>query len=211
MADELDLDVAPGDLSEECRLFFRERYRGRSLPPNLSGILNQTQSGDAQTSQASGSGVKANAQGQQAGAAKEKKPAPEQKATRTPRKRKPEDEELVAKRNKCYELRSEYNKYRVEFRHFQDHRTANRQKEQIKHTYGQLQTQIKNYKLFVEKKKLDIDEDILNLDKLITGTKENNYQKTVEEEECENTEKEPQISIAKNNEDTYNIIIKIPK
>ncbi|KAH9642269.1 hypothetical protein HF086_009633 [Spodoptera exigua] len=102
------------------------------------------------------------------------------KYLKSPKKIKFQDEELIAKKNTLDLARSTYKICSKKFRIFKDYRTSARQKQRIQTTYDLLQNQIKKYKEFAEKKKLNVDENILYLEKLITGTKER-HKKPVEE------------------------------
>lgn len=113
-------------------------------------------------------------------------------------------------KNQLNEAQSKYRKCRIDLRGYEDQKTANRHKERIQNLYEQLQNEIKKYKDFAEKRKIDVDEYVLNLDQRINGTNEHNKQTSVDGE-CGHTDNEPQINVEKSNENVYNIIIKIPK
>ncbi|XP_050551386.1 uncharacterized protein LOC118275413 isoform X1 [Spodoptera frugiperda] len=201
---ELEFDIEPGNVGDECRRYLKERFRGQSMPPEAVRLLNQL------NQSAQGSGVNATPQDGQASTAKGKKPAAEQKETKTPKKRKSLDPELLAMKNQLSEAQSKYRKCRIDLRGYEDQKTANRHKERIQNLYEQLQNEIKKYKDFAEKRKVDVDEYVLNLDQRINGTNEHNKQTSVDGE-CGHTDNEPQINVEKSNENVYNIIIKIPK
>ncbi|XP_050551389.1 uncharacterized protein LOC118275413 isoform X4 [Spodoptera frugiperda] len=169
---ELEFDIEPGNVGDECRRYLKERFRGQSMPPEAVRLLNQE--------------------------------------TKTPKKRKSLDPELLAMKNQLSEAQSKYRKCRIDLRGYEDQKTANRHKERIQNLYEQLQNEIKKYKDFAEKRKVDVDEYVLNLDQRINGTNEHNKQTSVDGE-CGHTDNEPQINVEKSNENVYNIIIKIPK
>ncbi|KAH9642278.1 hypothetical protein HF086_009642 [Spodoptera exigua] len=127
---------------------------------------------------------------------------------KSPKKRKFQDEEFIAMKNKLDQSRSTYKICSKDFRIFKDYRTSNRQKIQIQTTYDLLQNQIKKYKEFAEKNKLNVDENILYLGKAITATQNRHKQKPVEEEKVEqskNTKDKSEI-IIKGREGNYNTI-----
>ncbi|CAH1637940.1 unnamed protein product [Spodoptera littoralis] len=210
MAD--DRDEPELTVSSELLRYLSDRYRGKSLPPDVINLLNQlNQSGEALDSQAHAStSANANAPDQQPGTSKEKKPTSKQKDSKSPKKRKTLDPELLARRNTVFEAQSNYKKCRIDLNQYQVSRTANRRKERIRQKFEELKKDLKDYKDFAERKKIDLDEFILNLDKQINGTNGQDKQK-INEEETDIDENEPQVHIVKHKDKVYNIIINTPK